>query len=394
MRFEKPRIAAQWRIAALFFIHALASGAIHTRIPDLQLQLGLNESELGFTLMGLPVGALSMFLFSSKIIERLGPRRTILFLMPVMVTTPALIPLVPNPFAMFALMALNGVAFSVTNIAMNVEADRIEASSPDRIMNTCHGVWSVGFLLTALIGAVARGLHISPLVHLASLIPVVMLAMAVVVWPMKAAAERPHAGSGRRRLAWPTAATLGLVGFGLCAGVLEGGARAWSIIYMRETFEVSAFVQSLTLPALLASMAIGRLTADRFIDRFGPVRVARVLCLVSLLGLSFVALAPVVGAALTGFALIGFGICVTIPLMLSAAARLGDRPSSENVAATTLLIQSTNLLSPAVLGWIAEGFGLRTTFGVMVPIVVLSFIMANRLAPRSQDGAARAAASS
>ncbi|MNY75689.1 hypothetical protein D3C86_2150430 [compost metagenome] len=71
-----------------------------------------------------------------------------------------------SPLALFVLLALNGVGFSLTNIAMNVEADRVEAATGARVMNTCHGAWSVGFLLTSLLGATLRGLDVSPAIHL------------------------------------------------------------------------------------------------------------------------------------------------------------------------------------------------------------------------------------
>jgi hypothetical protein len=36
-----------------------------------------------------------------------------------------------------------GVMNSAGNIAINVEADRYEAGSSTRIMNRCHGMWSI-----------------------------------------------------------------------------------------------------------------------------------------------------------------------------------------------------------------------------------------------------------
>ena len=68
----------RWRIISLFLVHALALGAIHTRIPDLQIQIGLSEAQLGLVLIGQPLGGLAMFLFSAPIIERFGPRLVIL----------------------------------------------------------------------------------------------------------------------------------------------------------------------------------------------------------------------------------------------------------------------------------------------------------------------------
>jgi MFS family permease len=176
---------------------------------------------------------------------------------------------------------------------------------------------------------------------------------------------------------------MGLVAFGLGAGLTEGAARAWSIIYLRDNFEVAAWVESLALPALLATMALGRLLADRFIDRFGPVRVARVLASIAIAGMVLLVASPNAALALGGFGLVGIGICVLYPLMLSAAARLGDRPASQNVAATTLIFQLVNLGAPVLIGAMAQGFGIRMAFAMLLPLLVLTWAMAGKLAPKS-----------
>jgi MFS family permease len=372
----------RWRIIALFFLHALMSGAIHTRIPDLQLQIGLDEAQLGMVLMGLPLGALTMFLFSSRLIEAFGPRGIILIVLPLMSVSAAMMTVLLNPVAMFALLAINGMGFSVSNIAINVEADRVEAATGSRVMNTCHGVWSVGFLATSLLGAVLRGFDVSPALHLWVLYPLAGVLLLAVLLPMAPTPARAHSGAAKRKLAWPTLATLALVGFGLGAAMLEGASRAWSIIYLRDNFMVPAWVESLALPALLAAMALGRLLADRWIDRFGPVRVARVLASIAIAGLVLVVLAPSYEAVLAGFGLVGLGICVLYPLTLSAGARLGDRPASENVASITLVIQLVNLGSPLLIGWVAQQLGIRAAFGMLLPVLVLTWIMARQLTPR------------
>lgn len=371
----------RWRIIALFFVHALALGAIHTRIPDIQLQIGLSEAQLGLVLIGQPLGGLGMFLFSSRIIERFGPRRVILYMLPVVTVSAALVTILLHPIAMFALLAVNGVGFSLTNIAINVEADRIEAASGQRIMNTCHGAWSVGFLATALAGAALRGFDVAPWIHLGVMVPLIAGLVWLVVVPMPLTPPRPHAGESRKKLAWPTLATLGLVAFGLGAGLAEGAARAWSIIFLRDSFDVAAWIESLALPALLITMALGRLAADRWIDRFGPVRVARTLAAVAIIGLIVLVFSPNAGFALLGFGLLGIGICVLYPLMLSAAARLGDRPASQNVAATTLIFQFVNLGAPVLIGAVAQGFGIRLAFAMLLPLLVLTWAMAGKLDP-------------
>ncbi|ODT78615.1 MAG: hypothetical protein ABS76_23110 [Pelagibacterium sp. SCN 64-44] len=373
---------AHWRILALFFIHALAIGAVQTRIPDLQVLNGLSEAQLGLVLMGQPLGGLPMFLVSSAIIERFGPRKVILWFLPLVILSSALAGILLHPVALFLILALNGVGFSLTNIAVNVEADRVEAASGGRIMNSCHGIWSLGFLTTALFGAAMRGLDISPAWHLGALAPVLVVLLLVVVLPMPVTAPRPHAGGPVRRLALPTMAVLGLVAFGLGAGLTEGAARAWAIIYLRDSFDVAPWVQSLALPALVGAMAICRLGADKVLDRYGPVPVARYLAAIAIAGLGLVVLAPNAWIGLGAFILVGIGICVLYPLMLSAAARLGDRPASQNVAAVTLVFQLVNLGAPALIGVVAQGFGVRMAFAMLIPLLVLTLMMAGRLAPR------------
>lgn len=375
-------VAIRWRIIALFFTHALAAGAIHTRIPDLQLQIGLSEAQLGLVLMGQTLGGLSMFLFSSAIIERFGPRLMILCLLPAVVVTGACATIFLHPLALFLLLALNGIGFSLTNIAMNVEADRVEAASGERVMNTCHGAWSIGFLLTSLIGAALRGLHVAPAIHLWTMAPLLIGLVFLVVLPLPSMPPRPHRGDTARKLALPSLATLALVIFGLGAGLAEGTSRAWSIIYLRDSFDVAPFIESLALPALLFAMAAGRLVADRFVDRFGPVSLARGLSVVAIIGMVVIVLAPQAWIALLGFLLVGIGICVLYPLMLSAAARLGDRPASQNVAATTLIFQLVNLGAPALIGSVAQGLGIRMAFALLLPLLALTFLMAGRLQPK------------
>lgn len=375
--------ASQWRLVALFFIHALAIGAVQTRIPDLQMLNGLSEAQLGLVLMGQPLGALPIFLVSSPIVERFGPRRVMLWFMPVMIITAGLAGVLLHPIALFALLVLNGVAFSLTNIASNVEADRIEAASGEKMMNKCHGVWSVGFLATALFGAAMRGLNISPALHLGLLAPTLVIAVMLVLLPMPVAPARPHTGVSQRKLALPTWATLGLVAFGLGAGLTEGASRAWAIIYLRDSFEVATWVQSLALPALVAAMAVGRLQADKVLDRYGPIATARVLSSVAILGLVLVVLAPNAWIGLFAFTLVGIGISVLYPLTLSAAARLGDRPASQNVATVTMAFQLVNLGAPVLIGTIAEGFGVRVAFAILIPLLVLTFTMTGKVVPQN-----------
>ncbi|MDC9822464.1 MFS transporter [Devosia sp. ZB163] len=372
-------------IVLVFLLHALSQGGLFTRIPDLQSGLNLTEAELGLALLGQPFGAILMFLVSSTLVERLGTRLVILVTIPALAIAMVLTALAPSLPLMWLGFALWGSVFALSNVAINVEADRVEAASGKRLMNTCHGVWSLGLLISALVGTAMRGANVPPALHFAIMAAVVVVGILVVALPMQAASPRAHAQSGgskRVRIALPTTMTLLLVGYAFGSALLEGGLRNWSVIFMRDSFAAPEWVDTLTLPAFMAAQSIGRLLADRAVMRWGPVRLARGLGVTALIGLLLVIFSPNLVVALVGFTLIGAGVCVAFPLSASAAARLGDRPASQNVAALTMSQQVLLLGTPAILGWIATTASIRVTFAVMVPPLLLAICLARYLAPK------------
>ena len=79
--------------------------------------------------------------------------------------------------------------------------------------------------------------------------------------------------------------------------------------------------------------------------------------------------------ALVGFSLLGAGTAVIFPLAISAAAQQRDRPAAVNVAALAQLSFVVFFLGPPMLGAVAEVFGIRMSFSVGLPFVVMSWFM-------------------
>lgn len=377
-----PRFSPQLTIMVVFFMQAFAGGGLFPRIPDIQENLGLSEGQLGLTLMGQPIGAMTSILFASWLIERVGPKAILSIAIPVIGLATLLIAVMPSAPMAFAGMFVYGTSFALANMSMNVEADRVEAATGTRVMNRCHGMWSLGFLVASSLGAGARGVPLTPLMHFILISPIVMLAAAIFIWPMHASVPRAHPGSTRKKVfVVPTFATLLLVGVILAGVMADASVRAWSIIFMRDSFNAPDWVDALTLPAFLVTLTTGRLLADRLVERVGTVRLT-----VSLLGVAFLGLGLVLSAgnpyqAIGGFALLGFGVCVIFPLTMSAAARIGDRPASENVTSVALMTNVIMLGTPALIGLIAEEVGIRSAFGILVPVFVVALILSRRLAP-------------
>lgn len=370
-------------IKLVFLTQAIASGSFFTRVPDLQQGLGMDAATLGLTFLGQPIGAIAMFLFASRIIERAGTRRVLLWGLPGITVAMVLMALASAPLLLAGSIALYAALFALTNVAMNVEADRVEATTGKRVMNMCHGLWSIGQLSVFTLGVFARGWNISPTIHFGAIVPLVLIATLLVVLPMRVAPPRDHtADSSRRKLALPSSATLRLLVFMLGGAMVEAAARTWSVIYARDSFTAPDWADSLTLPVFVAAIAVGRFFADGWSHRYGPAMLARTLLCFAFAGLAIIVFASNLPLALVGFAFAGFGICTSFPAATSAAAQLGDRPSSENVAALTMSVQTVMLGVPPLMGFVAESFGIRGTYAMVLPLVALAILLARALEPR------------
>jgi MFS family permease len=170
--------------------------------------------------------------------------------------------------------------------------------------------------------------------------------------------------------------------------IYEGGAADWGVIYMRDVFDSAPFIAGLSLAFGSVTQAASRYFSDRFVERLGPVTVARVMLAVLFVGAVSITFSPNWELALFGFALMGAGNAVVMPLALSAAARRSDRAAAINVAALNQLSWVAFFAGPPVLGFAGEYLGSRFTFGIALPLIVLSFLLAPVvLADRTATGA-------
>jgi MFS family permease len=374
-----PRPAA---ITLAFAIHGSTIGSFFSRVADLRVSARLTEAELGLALTGLPVGVFLGSLGVSRLVEKHGTKAVLLVSMPCFAVALVLTSFATGQASLFALLLLYGFCLNNSSVTLNVEADRVEAATGKRLLNRCHG-WGLGVLFASLVGTGAVAASIPPRWHFIGMLVLISIGAWLIVGPLKPSPPRAHAGRGAaRRLVLPTVGVLLVLGYA-CGGVwLKGTARNWSVIYLREHFAADDWVATLTLPAILVAQITGRFLGDAVIERFGPVIVAVALSFVSVSGLIAVVLAPTVAVALAGFALIGLGVSTGHPQSLSAVARLGDRPSSQNVASYSTILTVIGFVAPPIFGFVASRYGIQASFAVLLPLPVVAIFFARFLAPR------------
>jgi MFS family permease len=370
----------QQRVYAGFFVYSFCMGSLPPRLPDLQRMMQIEEGPLGFGLIGAAAGTLVSLGFFGPILERIGYRRAILTLIPLLALLYAIASFAGGPLAFFLLLFPVGIVIGGIEIILNLEADRTEHMIRHRIMNRAHAFWSFGFFSAGIISALVAQSGLSPQIHLFLMVPLVIVGVALILGRFDPAPHRTGTSDEKPpQFAVPTMAIMALVAVTLSAMIMEGAGIDWAAIYMRDVFAVPPFLSGFAVALGAGAQAVTRFFADPFVERYSPTTVSRVLLRVLGVGVLLVFFAPSDWLALVGFALMGVGTSVIFPLAMSAAAQLTDRPAPTNVASLAQISFVAFLLGPPLLGYVAEHFGIRWSFGVGLPLVILSIVCARAL---------------
>ena len=333
-------------------------------------------------LITMSFGVLCGLTFGGRVVERLGARMITMVTVFGASVLYAIIPWMPSALWAAPLFFGAGMLSGALEINANIEADRHEAVLGRRIMSRVHGMWSLGFFVTALAAALVRQAQISIELHTFVMLIVVVASGWVVFSKMENAPKRPEDHAGETPpFSFPTIGLLPLCLLGAAPLFVEGAGVDWSAIYMRDVFGVEPFIGGLSVTLFSLAIASGRLGMDPVVDRFGPRMVATVLLVLAIVGLVLVAAAPEPWIALTGFVLAGIGCSSIYPLAVSEAARRTDRPAAVNVAALSQMTFVVFFAGPPLLGFIAEHFGIRVSYWIVVPVLVAALMATRALAP-------------
>jgi MFS family permease len=382
---------ARAAIAAAFLTQGLVFISLTTRLPRIQDRWDLGELALSGVLlmMVLLAGA------GSLVAERLAPRldsarvlRSGLLLVAVAVVVLVLAP----TFVVFVLgLAAYGVGLGLVDATGNMQAVALEHRIGRVILPSCHGAWTLG----GVVGAVLTlATHDVPWSWVALLAVLPLLAAAA---PYLARDHGEAATATETDVPWRP---IVLVGLALVVFyTVDTAAATWGPVYLDDVFDAPERLVALaTLPYLVASGLV-RLVGDRLTERVGAVRLLRVGAAVAFVALAVVVAAPSWPVAVAGFTLLGCGVAVVAPLSFSAAAALAGRdadPATRQARVDAVVARFNQfnyagaLLGAVMTGAVGAG-SLRVGFAVPLVLVLALFGLARAFAP-ADDNAGRVSA--
>ena len=190
---------------------------------------------------------------------------------------------------------------------------------------------------------------------------------------------RPNLNANNSLFVIPTRAVMGLVILTLSPMLLESASIDWSVIYMRDVFSTPPFLNGMAIVMVAFTQFSVRYYADQFVEIYGSDKVSKISIIAMFIGVILVFFSNFPYLSLIGFAFIGGGSAVLFPLAMSAAAQKTDRSAAINVASLAQISFLVFLLAPPFLGYIAENFGIRISFGIGLPLIMLSWLFVSSL---------------
>jgi predicted MFS family arabinose efflux permease len=373
-------------VAAVFFALGAAAGTWAARVPAIKAELHLSAGTLGLVLLGPAIGSMLAMPATGASLGVLAPRRVAqLGLVPAAGMLP-LATFTDSAWQLFAVLACWGAGIGMADVAMNTEAAAVQEHLGRTTMSAFHAAYSAGGLAGAGAGAIAAATGLSARANFA-LAALVIASAGVGCAQLFASRPAAHGLRHQPRSRWPawswTLACLALVAFG--SFLAEGAASDWSAVYLHSSLGASPGLAAVGYTMFSCAMLGGRLAGDRLTDWAGPARLLRASAGLAAACFLGALLAGRPAAGLAGFTVLGAGLAVVVPVVFTAASRLGL--PGPNLALVTSTGYMGMLAGPAVIGGLAEVVGLPAALGTIVAVTAMTAILAGAVRPQPAPAA-------
>ena len=394
----RPPVAARVATTAVFAFHGLALAQWFVRIPDVKIQAGLDDGELGLALLGSAVGSVSTMPIAGALTSRFGSRNVTAAFSLLFCACFLLPSFASSQWTLFAGLVCFGMAVGGIDVAFNSQASTVEKRHGQVLMSGFHGAWSLANLVGAVIATPLVALGIVPVAHL---VPTGIIAgLAILVCTRWFLDDDPHTEAAPVRAV--ARFTPALLAIGTIAGLsllVEGAVADWSGIYLRDVLGAPPESAGFAFGAFSLTMAASRLTGDWISARFEPRVVLVTGSALSAVGLATAVATPDRIVTIVGFAICGAGIGTTFPLALSAASRLPGQASGAAIAAVATMGYAGFLAGPPLIGTVSDvtsslatgvgvAIGASLVMAILTRAVPAGKVTAPEQSPRESDPAA------
>lgn len=390
---------ARGAVAALFLTNGALFANILPRYPEIKEQLGLDNTVYGLAVASFPVGAIVAGLAAAALIRRFGSAKVAVVgtvLTSVGVLAAGLAPSV----LLFALgLFIGGAMDAITDVAQNAHGLRVQRGYGRSILNSFHAVWSIGAVLGGSMAAAAIALGLPIGVHLAisavlfSAVSLTALRFCLPGLDAAGAAADEDAVADPADVRAAVRAgirprvvlmLIALVIIAMAGTIVEDAGNSWATLYL-GSLGAPAAIAATGFIALVGAQFIGRLLGDGLVDRFGQRLVARAGGVIVVVGMGVALAFPTIPGTIIGFAAAGFGVATLVPAAMNEADVLPGLRHGTGLTVVSWLMRLGFLLSPPVVGLIADATSLRVGL-LLIPAVGVAVVLFAGVLRRRERG--------
>ncbi|MHA6799149.1 MFS transporter [Bounagaea algeriensis] len=393
---DRPALAerrARAAVAVLFFTNGALFANLVPRYPEIKADLGIGNAAYGMAVVAFPVGAIAAGLTAGRLIRRWGSAH-VAVASTVLTGAGILAAGLADSVVLFAAaLLLAGAMDAVTDVAQNAHGLRVQRRYGRSIINSLHAIWSIGAVTGGSMAAAAISLDLSRGQHLA--ISAVVFAIAAgIAWRFCLPGldpERSAGAAGTTRAERPERATPGLrtvfvlaalVVIATAGTLVEDAGNSWATLYLSTSLHAAGALAAAGYVALVGAQFVGRLLGDRLVDRFGQRAVVRAGGLIAAVGMGLSLAVPTVPGTILGFAAAGLGVATLVPAAMHEADELPGLKPGSGLTIVSWLMRLGFVLSPPVVGMVADAASLRAGLLVVPFAGLLALLLAGVLRTR------------
>lgn len=358
---KKEQMAA--RMA--FFISGFAVATWAPMIPAVKDKLQIGADVLGMLLLSIGISAFIFMPLAGMLSRSYGCKKVLRTAIAVMAADLIILSLLGNIWGFLVFLAVFGAAMGCIDVNMNLNAVIVENASKKRMMSGMHALWSVGcFAGAGLFSLLAKaGLGITVIAAIHSLIVMVFTAIYSRHF-------LNFKGAGNEK---PIAIPKGIVVFfGLLACITflgEGAVMDWSGVLLTEVKNTELSLAGVGYAVFSVAMLCMRLLGDKIVAVLGEEKTLVFGSIIGAIGFLSVIFFENFYAIQLGFVLMGLGLANIVPTIYSLTKYQKVMPINAAVTAITSMGYTGVILGPAVLGFVAHGFGITQVFYLLAVLL-------------------------
>ena len=365
-------------LSGFFFFTGICFASWASRIPDIKMQLGLNDAELGAMLFFLPVGSFLGIPISGSLTSIYGSNRMLKIAAIIYPLSLTLIGTITQTWQLGICLFIFGMAGNFYNVAVNTQAVVLSKLFEKSIISTFHGFWSLAGFVGGLIGGLFVAKQITPIYQF-MFVALISIIYLVFAHPYLMPSEKNKQPLNKM---WNKPSAL-MLQFGFIAlgnMICEGMMFDWSGIYFQKVVLVPNEYRTMGYISFMACMTIGRMFADILINYWGARKQLMLSGLLVTIGLIIAVMLPGIIISTFGFMLVGFGVSSVIPTIYGSVGR-SAAPGQASIALAS--VSSIGffgfLIGPPIIGFLSQAIGLRWAFLTVSLLGLATFFQSYRL---------------